>query len=226
MKKAMLSILLLLAALSAAAQDQPEYRAEIGGGIGMVNYLGDMNGNLLKDVQPMAALTARYRMNPRMCWALNIGYGKLKGSQSDVQTYYPDLQGADYSFSNPLLDVGIKFEYNFWPYGTGREYRGARRFTPYIGLGLGMTYVSADKGVFTANVPIGLGVKYKLGHRTNLGAEWVMHFSLSDKLDGVQDPYGIKSTGIFKNTDCYGTLLVSISYDLWPKCRTCHNDRD
>jgi hypothetical protein len=53
-----------------------------------------------------------------------------------------------------------------------------------------------------------------------------MHFSLSDKLDGVKDPYGIKSSGAFKNTDCYSTLQVSVTYDLWAKCKTCHNDKD
>ena len=45
-------------------------------------------------------------------------------------------------------------------------------------------------------------------------------------LDGVKDPYGIKSSGLFKNTDCYSQLRVSLTYDLWAKCKTCHNDRD
>ena len=75
-------------------------------------------------------------------------------------------------------------------------------------------------------MPIGVGVKYKLGDRLNLTAEWMMHFSGSDKLDGMKDPYGIKSSGPFKNTDCYSTLQLSLTYDLWTKCKTCHNDRD
>jgi hypothetical protein len=53
-----------------------------------------------------------------------------------------------------------------------------------------------------------------------------MHFTGSDRLDGVSDPYGIKSSGLFKNTDCYSHLRLSVSYDLWAKCKTCHNDRD
>ena len=65
-----------------------------------------------------------------------------------------------------------------------------------------------------------------MGERTNIGVEWAMHFSLSDKLDGWADPYTIKSTGLFKNTDCYSTLLVTFTYSFMAKCRTCHNDND
>ena len=51
-----------------------------------------------------------------------------------------------------------------------------------------------------------------------------MHFTGGDKLDGVDDPYGIESSGLFKNTDCYSTLYVTLTYDLWAKCRTCHKE--
>ena len=58
----------------------------------------------------------------------------------------------------------------------------------------------------------------------NLGVEWGVHFTLSDKLDGSQDPYGIKSSGAFKNTDCYSALQVTLTYSFMAKCRTCHNE--
>ena len=77
--------------------------------------------------------------------------------------------------------------------------------------------------MFTANVPIGIGVKYKVAPRLNVGLEWAVHFSLSDGLDGVADPYGIPSSGLFKNTDCYSALQLSLTYSFMPKCRTCHN---
>ena len=46
------------------AQTEPEYLMEIGGGIGMTNYLGDFNGNLIKNFQPGAALVMRRLLNP------------------------------------------------------------------------------------------------------------------------------------------------------------------
>lgn len=225
MRKSLL-ILMLMHVAMLRAQDAPEYRAEVGAGIGLVTYEGDLNGSITKNMQPMGSLLAKYRINPRMALALNISYGTLKGSSKDVKTYYPVTAVEAVDFSNSVLDVGLRYEYNFWPYGTGREYRGAKKLTPYIFIGIGATYVKADKGVFTANVPLGGGVKYKLADRVNLAAEWAMHFSGSDKLDGLEDPYGIKSSGLFKNTDCYSQLRLSLTYDLWAKCRTCHNDRE
>ena len=61
------------------AQDEPEYKMEVGAGVGLMNYLGDYNGNLLKDMQPMGGLVAKYKMNPRMAWAATLNYGQLKG---------------------------------------------------------------------------------------------------------------------------------------------------
>lgn len=225
MRQGLLSILLLVAAVPTQAQDDVEYRMEVGAGAGLVSYLGDFNGSVVKNMQPMGSLVWRWVLNPRMALRAKGSYGKLKGSSADVQTYYPDMQAKPYEFNHSLGDLDVTFEYNFWPYGTGRDYRGAKRLTPFIFGGVGGTYVSGGpKDVWTAHVPLGLGVKYKLGDRVNIGLEWAAHFSLSDKLDGVVDPYLVKSSGLFKNTDGYSALLVTLTYSFQAKCRTCHND--
>lgn len=207
-----------------AAQTDDEYLMEIGAGAGLVSYEGDFNGNIFKGAQPVGSVVLRRNFNPYMGLKLMGSYGKIKGSSKDMDTYYPEFQQEVYEFGSTLTDVSIVYEYNFWPYGTGRDYRGAKRITPFIFGGIGATYVKGDdKNVFTANVPVGLGVKYKIGERLNLGLEWAMHFSLSDNLDGVKDPYGVKSSGVFKNTDCYSALQVTLTYSFMAKCRTCHN---
>lgn len=220
--------MLLLAALPANAQEDPEYRMEIGVGGGMAGYLGDFNGNLTKDLQPMGSLLARYIFNPYYGLKLNVMFGKMKGSSADVKTYYPAFAETPYEFNNSLVGFDLTFEYNFWQYGTGRDYRGAQRVTPFVFGGLGGTYVSIKDGdkksAFTANVPIGIGVKYKINKRMNLGLEWAMHFTLGDELDGQKDPYGITSSGAFKNTDCYSTMQVTLTYSFSARCRTCHNE--
>ena len=224
MRKPLLLFLMLLPALT-YAQGDVEYRMEIGGGLGMLTYEGDFNGSILKIGQPMGALVLRRNINPYHGFRLHLGVGKLKGSSKDVETYYPGMADTPYEFSNLMGDLSATYEYNFWPYGTGRDYRGAKRLTPFIAIGLGATFVKTDdENVFTANLPIGAGVKYKLADRLNLGVEWNIHFSLSDKLDGRADPYLIKSSGLFKNTDCYSALKVTLTYSFMAKCRTCHND--
>ena len=224
MRSVVIAALLALVA-SVHAQTEPEYKLELGGGIGMVSYQGDFNGNLFKNPQPMFTVLAKYRFDPRRALALNVSYGQLKGSSTDAKTYYPLT--TTYDFKSKVADVGLRMEYNFWPYGTGFEYRGAKRLTPYVAIGLGMTIAKADgKSATGVNLPIGVGVKYKMADRLNLTAEWAMHFTSCDELDGVKDPYGIESSGLFKNTDCYSHLRLTLSYDIWAKCRTCHNDRD
>ena len=219
-------LMLLLFSLPLAAQEDDMYKMEIGAGLGMVSYEGDFNGNVTKNMQPGASLILRRVFNPYMDMRLNLMYGKLKGDSKNVKTYYPDYQQKAYSFSNTLLDLSLLYEYNFWPYGTGRDYRGAKRLTPFVFLGIGGTYVKTEqKGVFTGNFPLGVGVKYKLAKRVNLAVEWAIHFSLSDELDGVKDPYKIKSSGLFKNTDCYSALQLTLTYSFMQKCRTCNSDK-
>ncbi|MCR5679549.1 MAG: DUF6089 family protein [Prevotella sp.] len=244
MKQTLLALLcLLLATMGASAQDEPEYRLEVGGGLALTAYEGDFNGNLLRGNQPMIAAVAKYKMNPRMAWAATLGVGKLKGSSKNTDTWYPQLAENPVEFSTPLTTFDLRYEYNFWPFGTGQEYHGARPFTPFFALGAGLaftgkpklTYATAQapvdplpdaKSTVAFQLPFGLGVKYKLKQRLNITAEWMMHFTGSDRLDGVEDPYGIKSSGMFKNTDCYSTLQISLTYDLWAKCKTCMNDND
>ena len=203
MRKGLVTLLMLCATLTASAQQDDEYLMEIGGGVGMVSYQGDFNGKITSGMQPAGAIVWRRLLNPYMGFRVTGMMGKLKGDATRVETYYPDETTRAYSFDRSLTDVSVTYEYNFWPYGTGRDYRGAKRLTPFVFGGIGATYVSGgEKKVFTANVPIGLGIKYKLKERLNVGLEWSMHFSLSDELDGMADPYGIKSSGAFKNTDC------------------------
>ena len=228
MRKTVATLVLLLAALHAGAQTDEEYRMEIGGGLSMVTYEGDFGGNIFTGMQPGATVMLRRIVNPYMGFRLAATYGRLKGSSDTPSTYYPDYaDGKTYTFDNTLIDCSLTYEYNFWPYGTGEDYRGAKRITPFVFGGLGATYVTGGgNNVFTANVPLGLGVKYKIARRLNVGLEWAIHFSLSDKLDGVADPYGISSSGLFKNTDCYSAFSLSLTYSFMPKCRTCHNDME
>lgn len=223
--RGMLTILFMLAALQSQAQLDDEYRWELGGGLGLTGYLGDFNGNISNDQQPSATLLLRRVLNPSMDLRLAGTFGKLNGNAKDVKTVYPELTEKRYAFSKSLVDVGVAYEYNLWPYGTGNDYRGAKPFTPYVMVGLGATYASGNgQNTFTANIPLGAGLKYKLNERLNIGLEWAVHFSLSDQLDGAKDPYGIESKGAFKNTDGYTTLQLSLTYSFAPKCTNCNKD--
>ena len=221
----MLVCLMAMLTVATRAQTEPEYRLEVGAGVGLATYLGDFNGSLIKNVKPMGSVIAKYKFSPRTAIALNVSYGRIKGSGKDAKTYYPNRYN-NYTFEHGIFDAGLRYEYNFWPYGTGMEYRGAKRLTPYIYIGAGLFVGQPDKTEMGLSVPLGGGVKYKMDNRLNLAVEWTIHFTTNDRMDGVKDAYGIQSSGLFKNTDCFSSLRVSLTYDLWAKCKTCHNDRD
>ena len=82
-----MTMLLAVVTTAIQAQDEPEYRLEIGAGVGAVNYLGDYNASLFSELQPMGAVMAKYKANPHMAVALTVGFGKLQGSSDKAETW-------------------------------------------------------------------------------------------------------------------------------------------
>lgn len=202
---------------------QEDYRFDIGGGLGMTGYLGDANtANLWKNPGWDFEMLFRYMANPRMALKTNFYIGSLRGDSSQMTNVFPD--GNTFKFSTTFYELGEMFEYNFFNYGMGESYRKLKRFTPYIavGVGLNMWTIEGKTGV-SFNIPLGAGVKYKLSERWNLGFEFLMKKSFSDRLDGdaLKDPYNIKSS-FMKNTDWYSTMSVTISYEFSKRCAVCN----
>lgn len=215
-----IALVALFSACTLQAQEL-EYALELGAMAGPGFYMGDANLNgFYKDVTMAGGLMGRYNLNPRMALKFDLAYGKVKGDASKGANKYPTKEGQQWNFNNQVFDLGCQYELNFFGYGMGNGYKGHKRLTPYIQLGLGFT---AGKDVVTMNIPLGVGLKYKIKPRLNAGLDWSMRFSMSDKLDGIEDPYRTKS-GFMKNKDSYSWTMVYISYDLCPKYRKCNND--
>lgn len=222
------ALLLLLFVCTVSAQEL-EYNMELGGMMGGCFYMGDANYTTpFKDVAMVGGVLARYNINPRMAVKGDLAVGRIKGSTKGMENKFPN--GGHSTFSRNVFELGAQFECNLFAYGTGAGYKDSRRLAPYMLAGIGMTYAPKPANhVVAMNIPLGLGVKYKLAERLNVGAEWSMRFTTSDKLDvtnkaGLQlnDPYGIKGKGL-KNKDSYSWLMLYISYDMFPKYRKCNN---
>lgn len=212
-----------------AQSQEDEYKMELGAAMGVSYYLGDANYLVpYKDLGWCGGVVARFNLNQRMQIKTNLLAAKIAGDTRNFHNKYPNNGVAD--FSRVIYDLGAQFEYNFLPYGTGRGFNGGKRFTPYLFAGLGMTFAPKPLDtVFTLNFPIGVGVKYKLAPRWNIGFEVSMRFSMSDRLDvtragnlELEDPYQIKGKG-FKNNDSYSFTVFYITYDLFAKCKDCNN---
>lgn len=215
------AIMMLFCPLRAEAQE--DFRFEIGGGIGMTGYLGDANTtNLLKNPSWDAELLFRYLMSPRLALKTNFFVGGLRGNSAQMTNVFPNDE--TYKFSTTFYELSELFEFNFFNYGIGESYRKLKRITPYITAGLGLTAWSVGgTGGAAFTIPLGIGVKYKPSLRWNLGLEFLMKKTFSDKLDGpmLADPIGIKS-GFMKNTDWYSTLTFTVSYEFSQRCAVCN----
>ena len=205
-----------------------EYRYELGAMVGMSSYYGDANYHIpFKNINPMGGVLWRYNINPRMAVKTNLAVAGISGNTADADNRFP---GGDVSFSRLLYELGGQFEYNFLAYGDGVGYKNTHRLAPYVFAGIGLTYAPKPaRHVFAANLPIGLGVKFKVIERLNVGCELSFRFTHSDNLDVtdktapiLNDPYGIQS-GFLKNKDSYSFLSIFVTYDLSPKYRKCNN---
>lgn len=231
-RKKMTRILLLgtylLCLVSGVRADELEYRYEVGAMAGVSSYYGDANYHIpFKNINAMGGVLWRYNINPRMAVKSAFSVAGISGSTADFDNRYP---GGNVEFSRTLYELGAQFEYNFWAYGDGTGYKKTHRLVPYAFAGIGVTYAPKPaQHVFAANIPIGLGVKYKVISRLNVGCELSFRFTTSDKLDVtdktapvLNDPYGINS-GLLKNKDSYSFLSIFVTYDLSPKYRKCNN---
>lgn len=218
-----LSILLALLSANLKASAQEDYRFDIGVGLGMTGYLGDANNSNLWHYPGFdGEILFRYILNPRFNFKTNFYVGTLRGNSADMDNVLPD--DRNFKFSTTFYELGEMVEFHFFNYGMGESYRKLKRWTPYITAGLSATGWSVDKKFGAAvAIPFGVGFKYKPALRWNLGLEFLMKKTFSDRLDGasLDDPLGIKSE-FMKNTDWYSTLTFTISYEFSKRCAVCH----
>lgn len=222
--------IILYAVSTTYAQDDVDYKFEIGATAGISFYNGDLSHKFYGNMAFAGGITGRWLINPYMAVKSTFAYNSIKGSTKNVNDFYPPKPESaqtysdkrQYDFTDGIIDLSVTYEYNFWPFGMHHGYQGRKRITPYAQIGIGGTYGKAGKD-FTMQIPLGLGVKYKLKPRINIGLDWLYHFTLSDNLDGIKYPYGISSSG-FKNKDHYCTTMLYITYEFAPKCVQCNKN--
>ena len=206
-----------------------EYKYEIGGMAGGAFYMGDANKNaIFKGMNPALGAVFRYNINFR--WALkgNLMWGQVSGTTEGLENVFPN--NAQTSFNRSLIELGGQAEFNFFPYSEKFAYANAKRFSPYVFLGVGVTVAPGSGKTFAGpNIPLGVGVKYKIKNRLNLGCEFSFRKLFGDGLDVtddgnafLDDPYHMKSS-FMKNKDWYSFLLLSVTWDFGPRNKICNS---
>lgn len=197
-----------------------DYRFEVGPSLGITGYLGDVNdGNMWKHPGITGGGVFRYILNSRWAVKGNLCYAGISGNSADIDNKFPGE--GNYEFKSSLFDLGAQVEFNFFHFGSGPTYKHYKRLSPYMTVGLGAVMSTAGGTNVALSLPLGVGVKYKLKDRLNVGFEFTMRKSFGDKIDGLTDLYGVKH-GLAKNTDWYSLAMFSVTYEFSKRCVKCH----
>ncbi len=219
MKKSVFIVLFLLSfAMTVTAQ---QYKYEVGGSLGVTGYLGDVNNsNLFKHPGITGGGIFRYAHNSRWAFKSTLNYASISGNSKDIEMQFPESE--QYSFSSSLIDLGLTAEFNFLNYGRGPLYKKYKPISPYMVAGVGFVFaISNGHNQASFTIPIGIGVKYKLKDRLNLGFEFTMRKEFSDRIDGLSDLFDIKHS-FAKNTDWYSFAAFSVTYEFGKRCIKCN----
>ncbi|WP_425389864.1 DUF6089 family protein [Ekhidna sp.] len=181
MRKA-LSFSLLLISLSSFSQF-----IEFGGGVGAMNYSGDLVRGYSFSTSSLAG-TGFYRMNFSEIVTLRLALtvGTVKGSETPIDAFAVE---RGHSFSSTILEVSSVFEYHFLDFKT----ENARiKYSPYIFGGIGFINfadapTSEGVGKIQPVLPVGVGFKHLIQKKYTIGIEAGARKTFFDYLDGISD---------------------------------------
>jgi hypothetical protein len=211
-KKNGLAILFCFVSLS-QLRGQVIYReSELGLGIGVAQYYGDLNqSQRLNYIRPGVSIFYKYNFNSYIALKGNVSGNRVGASDALSNNIFQ--KSRNLSFESNVFSISANSEFNFFDYSLGDF---DRRFTPYMNLGLGImhydpyAFFGKDKyflkplGTEGQNLPefsdrkysnlamilpVGLGFKVWMIKGLTMSGEMTYHFTNTDYLDDVSTTY-------------------------------------
>ena len=205
---------ILLTTLVSGAQSSIVQEGEFGLGIGAAHYFGDLNTRARLN-RPKIAASAFFRKNFGNYIALRVGASFAQVGYSDVyNTHNEYMYRRNLSFNTNVWELALQGDFNFYRFLPGEP---GLNFTPYITLGAGIfnydpyAYLDGQKyflrplgtegqgsslypdrqqySSMGICIPFGVGVKYSLNERINVGFEVVHRFTNTDYFDDISKTY-------------------------------------
>ncbi len=184
------AIISLLAVLFSAysSQAQISQRSEIGGGLGIFNYTGDLVRTYdLTTSKPAATVFYRSNISKVISFRTSLTGGQLAGSdKNDPLDAFAVKRAA--SFDLFLLELSGVFEYHFLDW---RDDKRKLRFTPYLFAGaalFGIAGTPSKKAEYSnvqMAIPFGGGMKYVLNPKYYISFEIGIRKTFFDYLDNI-----------------------------------------
>jgi hypothetical protein len=215
MKKLFFVVVILVAYTKGRAQE-PSIRqdGEFGISAGAAHYFGDLNPHLRLN-RPKPDFGVFFRKQFSNYVALRISGHFTQLGYSDIYNSYNQfMYQRNLSFNTNIWEFALQGDFNFYRFIPGDPYH---NFTPYITFGIGAfsydpyAYYQGQQvylrplgtegqgsaaypdrkpyGTMAVCLPLGVGIKYSINARINLGFEIVYRFTGTDYIDDVSKTY-------------------------------------
>ncbi len=183
---------------------------EIGLMGGASTYRGDLSPYITpSEIHPAVGIYIKKNMSQFFSFNMGLNQGKISGDDNN----FKNLEKRNLSFQSNITELSGTFEFNFFPFLKGLK---PDQFTPFVFSGLsvfkfnpvtkfeGQTFELAkyntegqtitedapdDYSLYQPSVPIGGGIKVRLGNRLNLGLKVGYRATFFDFLDDVSTNY-------------------------------------
>lgn len=217
--KRFLQALVLACAVMMSHETMAQYESvvmegEIGISAGAAHYFGDLNTRArVNRLKPAIGLFFRKQFNNYVGLRISGHYAQL--GYSDIYNDHNEFQKRrNLSFNTNVFEIALQGDFNFFKFIPGDPYH---RFTPYVTLGLGVfsydpyAYLKGQKvslrelgtegqgnpaypdrkpySSMGICLPFGVGAKYAINDRMNIGVEIAHRFTNTDYIDDVSKTY-------------------------------------
>jgi hypothetical protein len=245
MRKIVLVLITALLTVSGFAQKT----ADIGIWGGTSTYWGDIEKAFpLQTFNLNVGVFFRYNFNARVALRTSFMTGSFASEGF--------IEDVPFGFSKNAQDLTAMVEINYLKYILGNK---KTPFTPYILGGMGIMYypytldtgdlsllgavnpnhplvragAAVEESVISLVVPFGFGIKFSVGERLGIGAEYQLRKLFDDKLDNMDDPLAfnhvndegvtetIKYSDFWHKTDWPGYLGVFITWKIFTETKAC-----
>lgn len=211
-------IILLITTFSPTSESFGQYaihqEGEFGVGLGAGHYFGDLNTRA-KFKRPKIAANIFFRKNLSNYIAVRVAATYARLGYSDIYNNYNEfMHRRNLSFNSNVWELSLQGDFNFFRFMPGEP---TANFTPYITFGVGafsydpFAYLQDRKvylralgtegqgsplypdrkpyGSTAFSIPFGVGIKYAINERINVGFEVLHRFTNTDYLDDVSKTY-------------------------------------
>lgn len=193
---------------------------EIGFQLGAYNYTGDLSrGFQVKNLRPAGSVFLRTNISDAVGLKYGIAGGLIHGSREYING--AEQRATEISFNTTILEAFGAFEFYFLDYKSKHS---KTHWTPYLSLGLGgFVYfgdaaIGSDKSRFQPLIPLGIGFKYNINPKLDIGVEASARVTFFDYLDGIDsnEPIGPDFVYGDKYTfDTYYFIGITLNYTIF-----------